>query len=597
MRIRHIGFFEAHTSEHLIELGDIDPVKMDEPANIVIQYLLDETMVGKCFAPNRYILTAGNEKQAEINYAFACPYGLGVSRDKYGNLICKVTHMNLKPLGAGRSGSLYPAFGKVIFRYDDNPGLRFESDYKQSVFKQSKSPKAINADDQPIVNQAHIDELKRVLTLTQDIPTIRTRPSMVCEHADGRISTWTEQRRHRGVELFNLINDNYSPKVLARHTIKLEFEDRFEIMIAMWKALKKQMFDQGFIHRDIKLENMLAYKDETGWHVMIVDVEFIVKKEVGLDGSYLKTAVKDDRGPGTAAFISKEGIQCEFSESSDIFAMGLSCNVLWHCSEQITLLGLVEGRKILEKRIADGWLVKLKLFNRIDGPDKEGQEDILKLLTRCTAVKASDRPDIDTCIAESEHAYLSYKKRKLLIEQAHHYSASVGMTYAAEIREALSNVRNDTLDNVLELRDQFIEQINKLPDDSDAIAAFVSTLNIECLKDRKTKARLIEKLMVVARQFFTAYQALAELLTKMAALKKILYSVSDKKILASQLNTRLLQLDQFCRAIQKTPIDFDTLCYEAEHMRKKFVKEEKAYRYFERQLPRQEEVLSKTLCL
>ncbi|CAM2796447.1 protein kinase family protein [Legionella worsleiensis] len=101
----------------------------------------------------------------------------------------------------------------------------------------------------------------------------------------------------------------------------LTIKERYTLTIELVKALKEQIHDKGWIHRDITPHNILVYQNGETFQVFIIDFGFI---------SEISDMPTDCRG---SPFYAAE--ECHYSwvvknEKTDIYALGLILGYLWN---------------------------------------------------------------------------------------------------------------------------------------------------------------------------------------------------------------------------------------------------------------------------
>ncbi|KTD03048.1 putative protein kinase [Legionella geestiana] len=188
------------------------------------------------------------------------------------------------------------------------------------------------------------------------------------------------ERRMPGDELFNLLN-NEEKDLLS--TLIL-----FRMTFAVLQAYRQQVTTPGFIHRDVKPENIFVRMPPDGSlqpiEVNIIDYGFCMEADAHEEGLV-----------GSPLYCAPEIWECEqASHASDIYSLGRTLAFIWRDAHPIwNSISNAELRAFSSDVCHDA------LFANIPHFDENTKAAIRNLLARMTDPKAEMRPNIDEVIA------------------------------------------------------------------------------------------------------------------------------------------------------------------------------------------------------
>lgn len=531
-------------ADHITDLGVINPMNIDHDpkAKTVMDALLSENLVGKCFVPGTYVITDEEER----DFTITIQHTLAIKASRNGLISCKVFDLNKAATVQGAMGGLRAAEGKVVMRYDDKPGLRFEADTSRKFYKHKLyQAKLADVIDQSLYEYSKIFPVAHLAVGAPMCGTVNNQYSM---------SLLPIRRVHAG-DLFDLVTNDTSFKLNmeSERLTTLTIEDRFEITIALFEALYEQVFKYGLLHRDIKPENMLVYKDANGWKVIIEDYDFCMMQTEKSRGSV-----------GTPQYVAPEVLFQKYSEASDIMSAGLTACFLFHDKEQLILAAEEDARRIFELRkpsLEHGKTVNLMI----------DQKELCELLTDCTRANDQQRPDIHTCIARIRHAYLVYLQQKNVAIQAALPAISEGVKLAEKTcRDILHISESEVADytSLAVIMAKLTEIIAMVPDNAFAITAFANGLGIQRCQNVNDKAKLLSILSKICESYQSEYAHLMDEYDKLSNIKLELEEQGEEYY-STELNAYLNRLNLFCEVILATPVNFNAVAAATERMQHK----------------------------
>lgn len=355
----------------------INPIELDENSNAVIAGMLNHAHVGKCFIPgNYYAITTDDNREFVIEFT----HTLAIKESRKGKLSAKTFNLTAAPLEQSATASILSALNKLYV--DDEQGLQDKPDSQNKIYK-AQIHEIEDGYDYAMPELA----ATRNYLKAQPITHLQARKPLCGLFADKRGLSLFPQRKIPGQNLLQLIESG----------MKLTDDDRFQITIAIFTAIKEQVLHYGLIHRDIKPENLRVYQENNSWKVEVIDYD-------------LSTAInnKEDNHLGTLQFKAPEMLlTSDYDESIDIYSSALTVAFLWQ-DKEISEMILTHYnnpnkiREIREKHLNDG--IQFDIANVAIG----------ELLNDCAAKAAILRPNADECIARSTKAYQRYQQKQAL---------------------------------------------------------------------------------------------------------------------------------------------------------------------------------------
>jgi serine/threonine protein kinase len=327
---------EALSLDMLASVIMVDPLNLDESGEYILSEIMCRKFAGRCYVAGKYVVTTDDDQEFIIELAQT----IGIKESKHEKISAKIFDFNEAPVAQNTTTMMLAALGKTFF--DEHGELHFKDDNKNKIYKK----KEYKVDDIPEY-EAVKDYLKVI-----DI-----------QHIDARKPLWGMYADNSGLSLFpmrRIPGKNLLQLIIAQPDLTVA--DRFEISIAIFKALQEQVIQYGKIHRDIKPENMMAYQQDNHWVIEIIDYDYSTDMNN-----------KDDSHPGTFEYAAPEMLaEQDYDHRVDIYSAAISVNDVW--------LG------------------------------HEMHNELRHLLTECASHQADLRPDVSKCISRLEKAYANYQQ-------------------------------------------------------------------------------------------------------------------------------------------------------------------------------------------
>ncbi|KTD59234.1 protein kinase domain-containing protein [Legionella shakespearei] len=202
--------------------------------------------------------------------------------------------------------------------------------------------------------------------------------------------TYMIMRELPGVQLLKMIEDN-----------ELTLQERLDLSIALLTALKEQVHDLGYVHRDIKPDNILVYKNGSQFEIYIIDFGFIKRKEYSDANAKM----------GSPPYAAPECYSTfnDKTEKTDIYAMGRTLMFLWGYRQ------LDHGRDKYDEACAPAFN---NLFYKLD--PKPGCHRELKIIfeNMCQLIM-SQRPDLADLLEQFEGLRATLEPNSVFTPTAH----------------------------------------------------------------------------------------------------------------------------------------------------------------------------------
>jgi serine/threonine protein kinase len=190
-----------------------------------------------------------------------------------------------------------------------------------------------------------LDEISSEAAAMMDSDIFHSKPLVV----DGD-KTYIIMRELPGITLSSLIKEN-----------NLTIQERYNLSLALLNALKMQIHDKGYIHRDIKPDNILVYMNGDQFEIYIIDFGFISK-----------TNAKPTDCRGSPQFAASECSSELYvkNEKTDIYALGIVFKFLWHGvvlkpQYSVKLMNIIDNMCSFNMNHRSDISVLIELFNSL----------------------------------------------------------------------------------------------------------------------------------------------------------------------------------------------------------------------------------------
>lgn len=410
-----------------------------------------------------------------------------------------------KPLGQGANGYVFEVIKSLAFTPDDS--LREFQDGKHVA---KIAAELLDKNQQYFIEGADVDKERGI----RSTPLESTENEMHFLKTVGRfhpkkITLHTVDEKTR---LSFLTTRKFSSKslkaILAENT--LTTEQRFDLTIALLRALKEQVHNHGILHCDLKPDNIIVNLDPL--QVNIIDYGLATKitaaKKRNPRGNHLHAA-PEIFTPDTAKANTDINL-VDFSEQSDIYGLGIVIARVWGNNM----------RNVSHLRNPNGKWKQPEDYirNRSDAADNliyckniMGEKLVKKTIASMVAYKATDRKTLSEHIQDFHSASLQHKYPSL--QDGERIVLSSAFKDGAASREKILNRNKDGAasrkkilkPSLHELKNLLNASYRNLPDDADEnyITEFIAGMGWQALKGATTKDELFEKSEVV----FTSLQA------------------------------------------------------------------------------------------
>lgn len=288
-----------------------------------------------------------------------------LSSPKYGlfknERRCRYEVLDNKEFNYGKFSKVYKSLFTLSIDVEGNLNIKKRKNGTYRLIKQQdyrkKSVYSISEQKETMINEANA-----MLSTS----FFHSKPLVL-----GQYSSYICMRELPGIDLLTLLNTN-----------NLSIKERYDLTLALLRALKTQIHDKGFVHKDIKYDNILIDTIDNQFVVYILDYGFIKIKN--FDDSKIKK--------GSPIFAPPEsyitGIQN--TEKSDIYSLGKVLMYLW-------------GDYDSEDRFINGYKEEANnpvfdnLFERMN-PKPTHQSEIKNILQQMCHPQMEKRPTIDQLI-------------------------------------------------------------------------------------------------------------------------------------------------------------------------------------------------------
>lgn len=186
--------------------------------------------------------------------------------------------------------------------YDSSGTLEADEEAETLLFKNTKNRVIKRIKIKPEQTVVNSDLLNRLLHMKTPI-TVK-----LCW-------VYIVMRKHPGKELFHIIHTDRESLNPAPLTVKR----RIELTLALLKAVKAQVIDQGLMHRDLKPENIMVDMSAEQIIVNIIDYDFSCLREERPRSTHC-----------TLNYAAPEQLEAqEQTDKCDVFSMGRVLQLLW----------------------------------------------------------------------------------------------------------------------------------------------------------------------------------------------------------------------------------------------------------------------------
>jgi serine/threonine protein kinase len=518
-------------------LGEIDLLANPHlhPATMPLIFHKDNTYY--YFPAGKNSMWLRDERNVDRHYEFTTPHSLGIRKDKYGNLVCDIYDTQLThALGKGTFGTVFNVIGSVKYRYDKDAGYTFENDAGKSVVKVGVENPELGAN---YVGQAYMDSILNEHTIASHLPHLRAREPLFI----------SQNNRLMSAQLFRKIKGSTLNAIMLDRK-QLSNDDLFQLSIALYKALINQFHANGYIHCDIKPENIMVYKDEKGWHVNIIDTNLSVR-----------SGTVNPAFSGTRNYADNDALAGKVSEKTDNYAMSLTVKALW-------------GSDLTNDK------------------DQSWKVEVLKIIEGGCHPESEHRYSSSQCISALELASLHYRRET---ERSFKYDkAEAGLRAGIQAREMLANKfaldMNSIIKNSEIIKTEMKKIISSLPDNRDALYEFIHTVGAKSLHGFNTVSKLKHEVSHLLDRFSKKYSELTHIGEDMqVVLNEMIEAKCDVKH-SQALKKCIHDLAIFTERLMNkkaTTTVFDTIDEETEHLQRKIFKTKSTRNYFRSLLPKQ----------
>lgn len=246
--------------------------------------------------PETQFWSTGEHDNLNLNFKIIKHYSSNKVRKGISGPRVRYEIVDTELFGIGAFGKFYRC--RFTLSFDDNGELQI---------KERKPGRVRLVKEQAIIfnDENQLDRISSEAAAMMDSDIFHSKPLVV----DGDI-TYIIMRELPGVTLYSLIKEN-----------KLTVKEGYDLSLALLKALKEQIHDKGYIHRDIKPDNILVYKNGEQFEIYIIDFGFISK-----------TNHKPTDCIGITDYAAPECFSTLFikNEKTDIYALGMIFKFLWN---------------------------------------------------------------------------------------------------------------------------------------------------------------------------------------------------------------------------------------------------------------------------
>jgi serine/threonine protein kinase len=361
-------------------------------------------------------------------------------------------------------------------------------------------------------------------------------------------------------------------------------DDRFELSLALLRALLTQIHARGLVHRDIKPQNIKVDKDANGFNVNIFDLNL----------SRLSSK-PDGRACGTPSYLAPDydinGV-AELDEKSDVFSIALVLAMIWRDSVQREICDSANSIHPLYERESSNWSINFNIGAAIDGFSDKIKQDLTNLLQFMTKKNKPDRADLSAAIIMLEDIYLAHKLTK--IPSVYHQGVrdAVNVARVARVKLQELSCRQVNPYSVKSLGEELKSQIKLLHQNCYATREFVAALGIASFNRYVTESMLIDNVDEIVTKFIGAHeeiekqrQQLRDLFMIVGAEKTI---STDKAARLRLVSGQIAHLGTCLEKVAHTPLTLDNVAAETSRLMKKAANIQRALDGFDELKPARE---------
>lgn len=523
-----------------------DPLSLNENSRCILELLLTPAFANKVLNAGLYELTViDGKKQKAITY-FSLLKTILIREDKYGNIVADVVNISPQPIGRGFESKVFKTYGTLKRRYCDDKGIRLELDGNKTVVK---------------IKSEYLGQISEMISrtdheyrLTADIDIIRQRQPLYGISPSGRYRCYASQRFQPGELLEKMMEEDI--ECLRKNVPpKLSIRDRYEIIIALFRAVQQQVVEYKMVHNDLTDRNVLCRELHGSYRMIVIDRGF---------SSRLGEKPKDVAG--TPAYITLERFDHRLGEFSDLASTALVASLFLRDARQYKLLALTD-KECMQIRMDDNWIIEVQIHSSLNDLPLQFRNGLATILNSCTNINVHERPTFLSCIESLEDEYSLYKMWHLQLNTQQKNAVNEAKIIARKVRAMLCRP-HDCRVTLNELIDLVAEAKAHIPafTEPHALAEFIYILDLECMLTAIDREEIITYMTTIVKNYQLALERYQEVCTDMQLLEQS--AINKKPVITSQL----FQVNQFKSAHADVHCHLDAIVAETEHILRKCVK-------------------------
>lgn len=269
-------------------------------------------------------------------------------------------------VGEGGMGVVYDVAGTLAL---DKKMLEFKEQKRRVVKVQTH------------LEKKSLVELQKEYKLTAQAGHMAVKePTVILDKNLTKNTSYLVMKKIKGICLLDVIIHDRAGKTV------LTTKQRFELSIALLKALKEQVSNRGLIHRDIKPENILVH------FTVPITVTII---DYGL--SLATTARFDKKASGTPNYAAPEIYDTKpLTISCDMFSMARVLGLLWRDDDRFYTFDIRKARDYAKKVTYD------QLFKNINDLTDQHKACIQRILSTMSIKQPVLRPAVEEALLTFE---------------------------------------------------------------------------------------------------------------------------------------------------------------------------------------------------